>query len=87
MSVSKILSVDGDTIYVDSSGRRYRTLSEALDNEGWVSDYKSPRKNEVSNEEMEWVKIVRAAKNNPGLTDLLNRAKEFYILGHDNGHE
>jgi len=34
---------------------------------------------------MLWRDIVTAAKTNPGLADLLDRAKEFYILGKDNG--
>lgn len=81
MSISTILSIDGDTIYVDSAGRRHLSLNDALESERGSPGFIPSRKNVVSDEEMEWVKIVRAAKNNPGLADLLDRAKEFYILG------
>jgi len=86
MSAYVFQNHEGHTLYDDGLGNVFGSMHEAMESFRREAAH-SPREipPTLSDAEIEWIKIIRAAKNNPGLTDLLNQVKEFYILGANNG--
>ena len=87
MSSYVFLDSNGVTCYDDGLGNVFGSMHEALASFCRNAEYQqsSIRDMPLTESEREWIKIIRAAKASPGLTDLLNQVKEFYILGANNG--
>ena len=59
-------------IYLESPGVKY-----------WEddTDYYVPPKPELTDEEQQWLNLLRDSKGKPGLTELVEQCKMYHILG------